>query len=138
MARTTIDDATVSGPPGTGTAWSANVRGAQIASGTQYWFWGVGPWNDATRDWVGAQPAAEQFTRCMTNLTALLTGAGLALTDVIAVWLHISRLDDLGAVDLVWATAWGTSGPARILVNGPNKEGVKIELDVLAVKTPAE
>jgi len=77
---------------------------------------------------------AEQTSRVLANLAAVLEGAGLSMADVVKTTVYLADMQDFAAMNEVYARAFGEALPARttIAVAGLPK-GARIEIDAVAV-----
>ncbi|HSG46581.1 MAG TPA: Rid family hydrolase [Longimicrobiales bacterium] len=73
--------------------------------------------------------AADQARRVLTSLEAVLQAAGSRLDHLLQVTIYVSRLEDWGAVNAVFAEVLGDHRPARAVVPVlPLKRGAAMEL----------
>ena len=160
MAATHITSTNVSGPPGTGVAWTNNVRGIKW-SGLML-LQGIGPWgipNAVTdRAWISVSSAADQFSACLANLTQIIRDCGVdapwvdpeaenVLNQCKIIWLHLNDIGDFQAIATRWGERFGTvdfhthewrtlqPGEDGPIMGGryvhPIVGGAKVEIDVL-------
>jgi len=160
VAATHITSTNVSGPPGTGVAWTNNVRGIKW-SGLML-LQGIGPWgipNAVTdRAWISVSSAADQFSACLANLTQIIRDCGVdapwvdpeaenVLNQCKIIWLHLNDIGDFQAIATRWGERFGTvdfhthewrtlqPGEDGPIMGGryvhPIVGGAKVEIDVL-------
>ena len=77
---------------------------------------------------------AEQTARVFRNLTAVLAGAGLDLTDVVKTTVFLVDMNDFGEMNKVYAEQFAGHLPARstVAVAGLPK-GSRVEIEVVAI-----
>lgn len=110
----------------------------------------AGPYSPAVRagDWlvlagqVPLDPATGQFItgdaaaqaqRVLDNIVAVLTDCGAALTDVAKTTVFVIDLSDFGAMNEVYAAAFGDHRPARSTVQvAALPGGAKVEIEAWA------
>ena len=82
---------------------------------------------------IGADVAA-QTAQVLTNLTAVLGGAGLTLADVVKTTVFLIDMDDFAAMNEVYAKHFPDGPPARttVAVAGLPK-AARVEIEVVAV-----
>jgi len=78
---------------------------------------------------------AEQTTRVMANLKAVLEAAGSSFSQVVKTTVFLMDMADFTAMNEVYAKAFGDHKPARstVAVSGLPR-GVRVEIEVVAVK----
>lgn len=75
----------------------------------------------------------EQTRRVLENLRAVLEAANCYLENVVKVTVYLSDMDDFGRMNEIYASFFGTSGPARSTVEVSRlPKDVKIEIDAVA------
>jgi 2-iminobutanoate/2-iminopropanoate deaminase len=94
---------------------------------------------DPTTNMIISGGIAEQTTRVMENLKAILTAGGMSLADVVSVTVFMTDLSGFGAMNTVYATYFPASPPARqtVQVSALPKAGALIEISLIAV-TPSD
>jgi len=119
----------------------------------------IGPYSQAVRigdlvfasgqvalDPVGGQlvpgDVAEQTTRALENIRAVLTEAGLGLADVVKTTVFLKSMGDFAAMNEVYAKYLAPEGvvpPARstVAVAGLPKDAL-VEIEVIATGAPAD
>lgn len=119
----------------------------------------IGPYSQAVRigdlvfasgqvalDPVGGQlvpgDIAEQTTRALENIRAVLTEAGLGLADVVKTTVFLKNMGDFAAMNEVYAKYLAPEGivpPARstVAVAGLPKDAL-VEIEVIATGAPAD
>ncbi|WP_030055281.1 MULTISPECIES: RidA family protein [Streptomyces] len=75
---------------------------------------------------------AEQTTRTLRNIEAILRSEGASFADVIMVRVHLARADDFPAMDAAYAAFLGHPFPARTTVIVGLLSGMLVEIDALA------
>ncbi len=111
----------------------------------------IGPYSQATRangflftaGQVGFDPAtgelvdggiAEQTARVLDNLGAILASAGLDLSNVVKTTVFLVDMGAFGAMNEVYARAFGSHRPARSTVAvAALPRGAQVEIDAVAV-----
>ena len=87
---------------------------------------------------TGAFPEgiAEQTRQSLTNVKAILAGAGLGMDKVIKTTVFLSDMNNFGAMNEVYATFFGEGGyPARSAVEVARlPKDALVEIEVIAVK----
>jgi 2-iminobutanoate/2-iminopropanoate deaminase len=77
----------------------------------------------------------EQALQVLTNLRAVLQGAGTDLNRVVKTTLFLVDLADFEALNQVYADAFGDHKPARSTVQvAALPRGARVEIDAIAVK----
>lgn len=100
---------------------------AVVHDGTVY-VAGLLPWDPENPDGPLGD-AADQARRVLKSLEAVLEAAGSRLDHLLQVTIYVSRLDDWGAVNAVFAEVLGDHRPARAVVPVlPLKRGAAMEL----------
>lgn len=104
---------------------------AVIAGGLVYTA-GQIPLDPATMEIVPGDVAA-QTRRVMSNLQAILTAAGSDLSHVVKTTVFLRDMADFGAMNEVYAVAFGDHRPARstVAVAGLPRD-VRVEIEVVA------
>ena len=82
---------------------------------------------------IGADVAA-QTAQVLTNLTAVLGGAGLTLADVVKTTVFLLDMNDFAAMNAIYAKHFPDGPPARttVAVAGLPK-AARVEIEVVAV-----
>ncbi len=111
----------------------------------------IGPYSQATRangflftaGQVGFDPAtgelvdggiAEQTTRVLENLRAILAAEGLPLSSVVKTTVYLVDMNAFTAMNEVYARAFGDHRPARSTVAvAALPRGAQVEIDAIAV-----
>ena len=89
---------------------------------------GLLPWDPENPE-APLGDAADQARRVLTSLEAVLQAAGSRLDHLLQVTIYVSRLEDWGAVNAVFAEVLGDHRPARAVVPVlPLKRGAAMEL----------
>ena len=88
----------------------------------------------ATGTLVGSN-VAEETEQVFKNLRGVLDAAGSDLSKVLKTTVFLATMNDFGAMNEVYAKAFGDHRPARttVAVSGLPK-GAKVEIEVVAVK----
>lgn len=90
----------------------------------------------ATMQVVGAS-AAEQASRVMANLAAVLQAAGCGLGNIVKTTIYLKNMADFAAVNEAYAKALGDHRPARATVEAARlPKDVLVEIDCIAVARP--
>lgn len=124
MAR--IEGRTDKAPvPGAPYAQSARIAWVVAAAGQ------VG-FRPDTRETV-SEDVAGQTRQVLANLTAALEASGASMDDVVKVGVFLAERDDFAAMNAVYKEAFTEPYPARTTVFVGLPEGIKVEIDALAV-----
>ncbi|MGE5231059.1 MAG: RidA family protein [Deltaproteobacteria bacterium] len=76
---------------------------------------------------------AEQTARVLENLAAILTAAGSGLDRVVKTTVFLADMADFGAMNEVYARAFGDHKPARSTVAAAGlPRGVRVEIEAVA------
>ena len=124
MTRTAIvtEDA-----PRPAAAYSQAVRAGQLLQVA-----GQGPTDPATGAFVG-DTIAEQTTRTLDSVAAVLSAAGASFADVVMVRVYLTSPGDFAGMNEVYARYVSQPFPARTTVYVGLPEGMLVEIDALAV-----
>ena len=77
----------------------------------------------------------EQATRVLSNLTAVLRGAGLSLGDVVKTTVYLADMADFAAMNEVYGAAFGSAPPARTTIAAAGlPKGARVEIDCIAAR----
>jgi len=77
---------------------------------------------------------AEQTSRVLANLAAVLAGAGLSMADVVKTTVYLADLQDFAAMNEVYGGAFGAEPPARTTIAAAGlPKGARIEIEAVAV-----
>lgn len=77
----------------------------------------------------------QQTARCVRNVEAVLSELDLTLADVTSTTVYLTDLDDLPAVDEVWAERFTKPGPARTCVEVARLErGARVQVSAVACR----
>ena len=80
---------------------------------------------------------AEQTTRAMENLRAVLAEAGSSFSQVVKTTVFLVDMADFAAMNEVYGRAFGTHRPARSTVAvAALPRGARVEIEVIAVRLP--
>jgi 2-iminobutanoate/2-iminopropanoate deaminase len=72
--------------------------------------------------------------RVMQNLTAVLRGANLALTDVVKTTVFLADMGDVSAMNEVYGQAFGPNPPARTTIAAAGlPRNARVEIECVAV-----
>ena len=83
---------------------------------------------------IVAGDVAAQTERVMTNLTAVLEGAGTSWSDVVKTTVYLQDMADFPRVNEVYGRMIGDARPARSTVQVAGlPRGVLVEIDAIAV-----
>ena len=87
----------------------------------------------ATGQLVGEDVAA-QTGQALKNLAAVLRGAGLTFEDVVKTTVYLADMADFGAMNEVYARAFGESLPARTTIAAAGlPKSARVEIDCIAI-----
>jgi 2-iminobutanoate/2-iminopropanoate deaminase len=83
------------------------------------------------------QGGVEAETRqVLANLGAVLAAAGLGFDDVVRTTVYLTDFSDFGAMNAIYAEAFGEVPPARATVQvSALPRGAAVEIDAIAVKS---
>ncbi|MHC4779843.1 MAG: RidA family protein [Planctomycetota bacterium] len=104
---------------------------AVVAGG---WLFASGqiPLDPATGELTGGS-VADQTKRVLTNLSAVLQGAGATLDNVVKCTCYLKDMGSFAAMNEVYAAFFGVDPPARAAVEVSQlPKGVDIEIDAVA------
>ncbi|MDT0632001.1 Rid family detoxifying hydrolase [Rubrivirga sp. S365] len=88
---------------------------------------------DPATDTLVGDDAAAQTRQVFANIRAVLDAAGLDLGDVVKTTVLLASMDDYGAVNAVYAEAFGEHRPARsAFATGGLPLGALVEIEVIA------
>jgi 2-iminobutanoate/2-iminopropanoate deaminase len=88
---------------------------------------------DPSKGELVAGGIAEQTTRAMENLRAILTEAGSDLSQVVKTTVFLVDMADFSAMNEVYARAFGNHRPARSTVAvAALPRGARVEIEVIA------
>ena len=82
---------------------------------------------------VVGRTTAEQTEQVLTNLAAVLAGAGSGLGSVVKTTVYLADMADFPAMNEVYAKHFGSHKPARSTVQAAGlPKGVRVEIDAIA------
>jgi 2-iminobutanoate/2-iminopropanoate deaminase len=114
-------------PPAVG-AFSTGI----IAEGRMVFLSGQGPQDPVTGSFI--LESVEQQTRlAFDNLTTALRNAGATWENVVRVGIYLSDLDDFAAVNAIYRSYAVSPYPARTTIGANLIEGMKVEVDCVAM-----
>ena len=88
---------------------------------------------DASTGELVGDTVAEQTTRAMENLSAVLTAAGTDLDRVVKTTIYLTNMDDFAEVNEAYAKFFGDKPPARATVGvAALPKGARVEIDCIA------
>ena len=77
---------------------------------------------------------SEQSERALSNLSAVLEGAGMTMADVVKTTVYLADMQDFAAMNEVYGRWLGGSLPARTTIAAAGlPRGAKVEIDLVAV-----
>lgn len=124
MSRTEGRTAEAPAPAG---PYSQSVRiGSTVAAA------GQGGADPTTGELVGPG-VAEQSRQALANVAAVLAASGASLDDVIRVGVFLTDTDDFAAMNDVYRSVFSEPYPARTTVYVGLPDGMKVEVDAIAV-----
>jgi 2-iminobutanoate/2-iminopropanoate deaminase len=86
------------------------------------------------RDGVRELGTIEEETRLvLDNVGSVLRSAGASLADVVRCSVYLADLDDFAAMNAVYETYFPDPRPARTTIGARLRNGIKIEIDCIAV-----
>ncbi|WAL60582.1 RidA family protein [Thermocoleostomius sinensis] len=85
---------------------------------------------------VGDDDVAQQTEQSIANLTAILTAAGVGLSDVVKTTVFLADMNDFAAMNAVYAKYFAEeTAPARACVEVSRlPKDVRVEIECIAVK----
>jgi 2-iminobutanoate/2-iminopropanoate deaminase len=87
---------------------------------------------------VTGTSVAEQTTRVLENMKAVLAAAGLGLDDVVKTTVFLKDLSAFGSMNEVYSRYFSESAPARSTVEVSRlPRDVQVEVEAIAFKEPA-
>jgi|SRR5699024_6210732 len=75
----------------------------------------------------------EETHRTMQNLKAILEAAGSSLDQIVKCTVHLSDIRDFAKYNEVYSSYFGDRKPTRTTVQSILAEGLKVEIDCIAV-----
>jgi reactive intermediate/imine deaminase len=93
---------------------------------------GQGGADPATGELVGPG-VAEQARQALANIAAVLAACGASLDDVIRVGVFLTDTEDFAALNDVYRSVFSEPYPARTTVYVGLPDGMKVEIDAIAV-----
>lgn len=76
---------------------------------------------------------AEETTRCMENLEAVLKEAGTGLDHVVKTTIYVTNMDDFAEVNEAYASFFSSEPPARATVGvAALPKGARVEIECIA------
>lgn len=75
---------------------------------------------------------AEQTTRVLDNVTAILEAANVTRADVVQARVYLRNLDDFAEMNAVYAKYFDHEPPARTTIEAGLRAGFNVEIDVVA------
>jgi 2-iminobutanoate/2-iminopropanoate deaminase len=79
---------------------------------------------------------ADQTKLVISNLKAVLSAAGLSLSDVVKTTVFLADMNDFTKMNEVYAAEFGTHKPARACVQAARlPKDVKVEIEAIAYKS---
>ena len=92
------------------------------------------PLDPTTGEVVGAGDVRVQTERVLQNLTAVLAAGGASLADVVKTTIYLTDLQELPAVNEIYARFFTGTAPARATIGVAGlPRGVQVEIDAVAV-----
>lgn len=108
-------------------------QAVQVPSGKMTFLSGQIPLDPATGELVGGD-IAQQTERVMENLKAVLSAAGLDLSQVVRCGIFLVDLADFAKVNEVYGRYFPSAPPARATVQvSALPKGARVEIDAIAV-----
>ena len=105
-----------------------------VVSGNMLFLSGQIPLDPATGQ-VSGTTIDEQTKRVMDNLSAVLAGNGMTMSNVVSTTVYLRDLNDFAAMNKVYGTYFGTNPPARATVQVARlPKDVAIEISAIATK----
>jgi 2-iminobutanoate/2-iminopropanoate deaminase len=87
----------------------------------------------ATGQLLQTEDVQEEARLVLQNLSAVLEAAGASLSSCLKVTVFLQDMGDFGAVNEVYAQAFGDHAPARACVQAAKlPKGVRVEIDAVA------
>lgn len=75
----------------------------------------------------------EETHRTMQNLKAILEAAGSSLDRIVKCTVHLADINDFSRYNEVYSSYFGAQKPTRTTVQSVLAEGLKVEIDCIAV-----
>ncbi|MCO5238771.1 MAG: RidA family protein [Chitinophagaceae bacterium] len=75
----------------------------------------------------------EETTRTLENIKAILEAAGASLQDVVKCTVHLSDIREFDRYNKIYATYFPGIKPTRTTVQSVLAEGLKVEIDCIAL-----
>lgn len=75
----------------------------------------------------------EETHRTMQNLKAILEAAGSSLDRIVKCTVHLADINDFARYNEVYGSYFGVQKPTRTTVQSVLAEGLKVEIDCIAV-----
>lgn len=95
------------------------------------------PLNPATGELVTG-PIEDQVTQVLHNLSAVLEGAGLTLTDVIKTTVFLKNMDNFSRMNETYSSFFPKDPPARTTVEVARlPRDVQVEIEAIAIDSRA-
>ena len=92
------------------------------------------PLDPATGQLVGGSVAA-QTRQVLTNLQAVLAGAGASLDDVVKTTVFLADMNDFAAMNEAYAMFFSSPAPARSTVQAARlPRDARVEIDAIAIR----
>jgi 2-iminobutanoate/2-iminopropanoate deaminase len=107
--------------------YSQSVRIGSIVAAA-----GQGGFDPVTGELVGPG-VVEQTQQALANVAAVLAASGASLDDVIRVGVFLTDTDDFTALNDVYRSVFSEPHPARTTVYVGLPDGMKVEVDAIAV-----
>jgi 2-iminobutanoate/2-iminopropanoate deaminase len=107
-----------------------------VVDGGRLYASGQIPLDPKTGELVGGS-IENSAERVFDNLEAVLASAGLGFSDVLKVTVYLTKADDFGAMNTVYARRFGEHRPARsTVIVAALPKGAPLELDLIARTRP--
>lgn len=103
-----------------------------VKVGNVVWAAGQAGLDPRTREYVAADIEG-QTQQALKNLEAVLAAAGARLDQVVRVGVFLASLEDRRRMNAVYDSFFGNPPPARTTVGAVLPDGMRIELDAMAV-----
>ena len=119
--------------PGAPKAIGPYSQAVVVPAGRMVYCSGQIPLDPITGEMVGASDVRAQARRVLDNLGAVLAAAGASFASVVKTTIYLADLQDVAAVNEVYAGYFGEHPPARATVQASGlPKGALIEMDAIA------
>jgi 2-iminobutanoate/2-iminopropanoate deaminase len=75
----------------------------------------------------------EETERTLNNVKAILQSAGATMSQIVKCTVHLADINDFDRYNKIYSSFFGDVKPARTTVQSVLAEGIKVEIDAIAV-----